>query len=150
MTERRRLPLALLLLDTLLILGLLVLVVAGAGLYASAVDDQRFHAQQRSALSYVQSQAALCRGGVAVEPGEEGDVLLLTQPGGGYVTRIYLHEKTLRSQLVPTDAAISPENGDVICAMEEFDLTWISDTLLQVQTDFGSAYVRCWGGVDNG
>lgn len=150
MRESGRPSLALLLLDSLVILGLLLLVVAGAGLYRSAVDAQRLHAQQRSALSYVQSQAAYCRTGVAVEPGAQGDILLLTQPDGDYVTCIYLYEQTLRSQLVPAGTRLQPEQGDVICPMEVFRLSWLDSGLLEVQTDSGSAYISSRGGGANG
>ena len=56
--KRQETSFMLMLLYSALILALLVLVYAGASLYSSAVLSQQANADRRSALSFVQSQAA--------------------------------------------------------------------------------------------
>lgn len=140
--------LMLLVLYTLLIIGLLVLVVAGAHLYAAALDSKDLHAEQRSALSYVQTQAASCRSAVFVDEQEGWPVLRLID--SGYETCIYLYEGKLHSQLIRSGLTLDLPRGERICDMNKFILTWENPRLLKVETDCGTAYICCDGGGTNG
>lgn len=144
----QRTALMLLVLYTLLIIGLLVLVVSGAHLYAVALDTKDLHAQQRSALSFLQTQVASCRGGVSLV--QEDDAVILRLADKSYETNIYLYENSLCSQLVRKGAEMDPAKGETICPMERFALTWVNPELLMVETDCGTAYIRCGGGEANG
>lgn len=136
--------LMLLVLYALLIVGLLVLAVAGAHLYSAALEAKDLHAEQRSALSYVQTQVASCRGRVTLE---NENTLCLTEPG--YVTRVYLYGDTLCTQMTQADKIPDLAKGDRICDLEEFTLTWVSPELLRVATNRGTAYIHCGGGGVN-
>lgn len=140
--------LMLLVLYTLLIIGLLVLVVSGAHLYAAALDAKDSHAEQRNALSYVQTQAASCRSGIFVDQQEGWPVLRLVD--SGYETCIYLYENSLRTQMIRSGLTMDLSRGDEICSMNKFILTWVTPRLLKVETSQGTAFIRCDGGGTNG
>lgn len=148
MEERQSTSFMLLALYALLIVALLVLVVSGAKLYGSAVDDREAHALSRSALSFVQSQTAACEGklGAYLAEGPEGSMLCLPEPDGRFETRIYLYENALRAELSEKSAPVSPENSETICALAQFDLSWESENLLKITADGRQAYAAVAGG----
>ena len=151
MNRKNGTSLMLLGLYALLIAALLVLVVAGARLYGAAVDGKTAHSEKRSALSYIQSLSAGFegRGRITVEDGPEGSMLCLTEQDGSYVTRIYCFENALRSQLSHAGEPVQPENSERICSLEDFSLTWESETLLRITADGREGYVCCTGGGPN-
>ena len=133
----------LMLLYSALILALLVLVYAGASLYSSAVLSQQANADRRSALSFVQSQAAGCRENVRLEQGAERQILCLPEDGTEYETRIFLHDGKLRTVFVPTYAPLDSDLGDAVCPLESFALSWQSDTLLKISADGAEGFAAC-------
>ena len=133
----------LMLLYSALILALLVLVYAGASLYSSAALSQQANADRRSALSFVQSQAAGCRVNVVLKQGSEGQILCLPEDGTDYETRIFLHDGKLRTAFVPKDLPVDADLGDVICPLESFELSWQSDCLLKISADGVEGYAGC-------
>ena len=133
----------LMLLYSALILALLVLVYAGASLYSSAVLSQQANADRRSALSFVQSQAAGCRENVRLEQGAEGQILCLPEDGTRYETRIFLHDGKLRTAFVPKDSPLDADLGDAVCPLESFELSWQSDSLLKISADGAEGFAAC-------
>lgn len=149
MERKDRTSSMLMLLYSLLICALLVLVVAGARLYGSTVDNKLLHSTRRSALSYIQSQAAASEGSaVALESGPEGTMLCLYEADGDYVTRIYLAEGYLRTELSPLSVPAAPERSERICALEEFALSREPGGLLKIQADGLVGWVYCGGEPD--
>ena len=133
----------LMLLYSALMLALLVLVYAGASLYSSAALSQRLNADRRSALSFVQSQAAGCREKVVLRQGAQGQILCLPEDGTDYETRIFLHEGELRTAFVTKDSPADADLGDAICPLESFALSWQSDTLLKISADGAEGFAAC-------
>ena len=133
----------LMLLYSALILALLVLVYAGASLYSSAALSQQANADRRSALSFVQSQAAGCRVNVVLKQGSEGQILCLPEDGTDYETRIFLHDGKLRTAFVPEDSPVDADLGDAICPLESFVLSWQSDSLLKISADGAEGFAGC-------
>ena len=133
----------LMLLYSALILALLVLVYAGASLYSSAAFSQQHNADRRSALSFVQSQVAACRENVWIRQGTEGQILCLPEDGTSYETRIFLHDGKLKTSFVPKDAPLDAQDGDAVCPLESFALSWQSDSLLKISADGVEGYAGC-------
>lgn len=152
MEKRQSTSRMLLVLYGMLIAALLVLTLAGARLYTAAVTAREAHAQQRSALAFVQSQVASCagKGNVYLMDGPEGTSLCLREPDTDYETRIYLYEGGLYSEFSRSDSAIQPENGTKICDMTSFSAEWQSDRLLEITANGMTAYACCDGGGDDG
>ena len=141
--KRQETSFMLMLLYSALILALLVLVYAGASLYSSAALSQQNNADRRSALSFVQSQAAGCRENVRLEQGSEGQILCLPEDGTDYETRIFLHEGKLRTAFVPKASPADADLGDAVCPLESFALSWQSDSLLKISADGAEGFAAC-------
>ena len=94
----KKTSLILLALYAILILALLVLVVAGAGLYSKTVAARACHDSQRLALAYIQSQTAGHGNQVRTADMAFGQALLLSE-GEDLETVIYLYDGQLRTQL---------------------------------------------------
>ena len=137
----------LLLLYGMLILALLVLAAAEAKLCGAALGAAREHDHRRTALAFIQSRTAACEGsaGAYLTDGPEGAMLCLPEAGSGFETRIYLWQNTLRSELTAEETA-DPENGEIICALEEFDLSWQRENLLRITADGLTGYAAVLGG----
>lgn len=137
----------LLVLYGLLIGAMLVLTLAGARLYAGAVESREASARQRSALSYLQTQAAACggAGNIYLAQGPEGTAVCL-KGAEGYVTRVYLYQGSLRTEYTREDRAMDPEQADSLCAAGSFTARWETEELLCVEADGRSAYIWCAGG----
>ena len=136
----------------LLIAALLLLTVAGARLYASAVAAQTENARQRSALSFIQTQLAASAGEayIHVEEGSEGDILRISEPDGSFETAVYVYDGTLCTQMLAAGAVLSPENGEQICSMNSLSVCWESGGLLRIEADGRSAWAYCGGGAEIG
>lgn len=143
MDKRGKTPLMLLGLYAMLILALLVLAIAGARLYGSALEQQERNDRERSALAYIQTQAAACRGSITVAPGPQGDALVLTD--GDYCTTIYVFDGCLRARFGEAGAAFRPEEGEILCPMEQFRAEARSGAVI-ISTDAGAAVVQRFGG----
>lgn len=149
MQRKERTSSMLLILYALLITALLVLVVAGARFYGSAVDSKLLHSSRRSALSYIQSQLAAFEScPVALEPGPEGDMLCIYEQDGQYVTRIYLSGGYLCTELSQPQTPAGPERGEKICALTEFTLTREPGGLLKITADGLEGWAFCGGDRD--
>lgn len=146
MDRKQTTPVMLLLLHALLITALLLLTVAGARLYSAALNARDAHAARRLALSYIQSQTTGFSGDrVSVQPGPEGDMLVLKEADGDYETRIFLYQGSLCADFSPAGSALNPEDGQRICALESLSLQ-LEDGLLRITAQGNEGYVFCGGG----
>lgn len=127
-----------------LILALLVLVVAGARLYASAVDARTSHDEQRLALAYIQSQTAGRQEQVSLQEFPFGQALLL-QEGEDLETAVYFYDGALYTQLWKTTSALLPEEGDILCSLSGLDLIWETPGLLRITAGEDVGYAWCGG-----
>lgn len=150
MSDRQGTSFMLLALYALLIAAQLVLVVFGAKLYGTAEESRNRHADQRSALAFIQSQINGESCGVSLREGPEGDMLCLAEPDSSFETRIYLYDHALRTQLCGRDGTFAPETGDRICPLEDFSLDWASENLLRIRADGSEAWAHCGGGEIGG
>lgn len=144
--KRQSTSLMLLLLYAFLMAALLVLVFSGASLYADVVQSRQANANQRDALSFVQSQIAGCRTGILLKPGPEGQMLCLPEDGTEYETRIFLRDGALRTTFVPSDTPADMEAAASICPASRFSLTWRTEELLEISTDGAVGFAACRGG----
>lgn len=149
MKYKNRTSLVLLLLYATLILALLILTAGGARLYRQALSDQAQQSCQRSALSYIQSQAALCqgKGQVRLSSGPEGTMLCLREPDSDYEIRIYQYEATLRTEFSHREQPVTPEISEVVGNLESLEICWAEDSLLSITADGRQAWVWCQGGT---
>ena len=145
--KRQSTSLMLLLLYAFLMAALLALVVSGASLYADVVQSRQANANQRDALSFVQSQIAGCRTGILLKPGPEGQMLCLPEDGTDYETRVFLHDGVLRTAFVPSDAPTDTEAAASICPASDFSLTWRTEELLEISADGAVGFAACRKGV---
>lgn len=150
METRRKTGILLLVLYGILIGAMLVLTLAGARLYAGAVESREASARQRSALSYLQTQAAACGGAgrVYLSRGPEGTAVCLRDTEE-YVTRVYLYQGSLRTEYAREDRPMEPEQADSLCAADSFTAYWETEELLCVEADGRCAYIWCAGGGGN-
>ena len=144
--KRRSTSMMLLILYGFLVSAMLLLTVAGVRCYGAASQRSNDHTARRSALSYVQTQAAACGGSVILRTGPEGNALCLREPDSDYETRIYLYEGYLCTAFTRADLPIEPEGGERLCSAAGFDAAWVGRTLLRISADGQNAYVWCPGG----
>ncbi len=133
----------------LLIGALLVLVLAGARLYTGMTQSREAQTARRTALSFIQTQAASARGDITLGSGPEGDMLCLRD--GDYETRIYTWKGNLLAEYAPAENPVSPENAEVLCALDSLKLFRVSDNRIAIQA--GEAQGQIWtagGGEDEG
>ena len=146
MDRKQATSLMLLVLHAALIVALLVLVVAGARLYGTALDARNAHSDRRLAISYIQSQAAgFSAGQISLQPGPEGDMLVLREADGAYETRIYLYGSSLRSEFCAVDAALNPDNSQIICPLEDLRFE-MQGSVLSIDAHGSAGYVCAYGG----
>ena len=138
----------LLLLHAVLILAMLALTFAGAKCYTNMLNDRNKHTRQRSALSFIQTQAVSCggRGNVILRDGPEGTAVCFREPDTAYETRIYLYNGSLCTEYSRADHPINALYADAVCFADDFSAAWESAELLSVTADGVRADVWCPGG----
>lgn len=135
----------LLVLYAFLIAALLVLVVAGARLYGTALQAREQRDNQRLALAYIQSQTAGQETGVEIREMSCGQTLSLSEDEE-LETLIYLYDGSLTTQLWRTTGNFYPEAGEKLCALNRLELSWETPGLLKITADGNVGYARCGGG----
>lgn len=140
----KKTSLILLALYAILILALLVLVVAGAGLYSKTVTERACHDSQRLALAYIQSQTAGHGNQVRTADMAFGQALLLSE-GEDLETVIYLYDGQLRTQLRRGSLNFYPEEGNVLCDLDSLALSWEAPGLLKISAGDDVGYAWCGG-----
>lgn len=83
----------------LLLVGFLLVVIYGAKTYGNTVESQRESNNQRAVLSYISTNVRNHdhSGGVSIEQGPQGDMLVLKDEIGEtvYLTKIYVQDGVL-------------------------------------------------------
>lgn len=147
MREKNATALVLTVLYGLLILALLVLVLTGARLYGGITQESTRQGEIRTALSFLQGQAAADRTGVTLTPGPEGQMLRIAD--GEYETRIYQYQGTLMCEYAKADGGVNPETGESICGISSLELA-LQGNLLTVWVDGARGEIWLAGGGGHG
>ena len=144
----------LLLLYGILIAAMLVLTIAGAKCYTHVLDKRSGNTRQRSAISFIQTQAASCggKGNIVLRDGPEGPAVCLGETDSAYETRVYLYGGSLCTEFSRADQPIDARNADPFCTLDSFSAEWESEELLRITADGWNADVWCpgGGGADDG
>lgn len=138
----------------LLLAGFLLLVLFGAGTYQKTVKSQRENEDRRAVLSYLSmtlrnhdhAQA------VTVEPGPEGDVLVLTDWAGddAYTTRIYQSEGVLLEEFSKSGAALGQGEIQSIGWCGQFEIEQTDDRNLRLRVEDSSVLIHLRSGSGAG
>ena len=129
----------------LFLAGFLLLVVFGAQSYRDTVKGQNRNMHSRALLSYLSTtiKGYDAEGAVRVdEDGEHGKVLILSEGRSGYALRIYRANGSLVEDYARADAALRPEDAQIIGATEVFDPVLTADGLLTVSCDAGKVLLH--------
>ena len=123
----------------LFLAGFFLLVLFGAQTYRNAARSQDTNYQTRSLLSYLSTcvRANDTSGSEHVQNSAYGQVLVVADGDSGYALRIYRFEGYLVEDFAAIDAALAPENAQVIGETEVFEIMTQAEGLLSVKTDAG-------------
>ena len=132
----------------LFLAGFFLLVVFGAQSYRDTVAEQNDNGATRTLLSYLSTcvRANDTAGAVSVRDSELGPVLVVADGETGYALRLYRTESGLVEDFAAVDAALRPEEAELIGATDTFEITELSDGLLAVDTDAGRVLLRLRSG----
>ena len=126
-----------------LFLVILLLVVFTASSYHHGAAYQAANDNQRVVCSYVATSIKDNNGGEVTPmifggyPGvviEDGDT--------GFAHKIYMKDGALLEEFAKADAAIDPNTANKIGETSVFNVRYITDTLLEIETDKGASYVQ--------
>ena len=129
----------------LFLAGFLLLVVFGAQSYRNTVDGQNRNMHSRALLSYLSTTVKAYDAGGALridEDKEVGKVLVLSEGGSGYALRIYQTDGYLVEDYARADAALRPEDAQVIGTTRRFEPVLNADGLLTVDCDAGKVLLH--------
>lgn len=128
-----------------LMLGcVLVLALFGAQVYGALTVSQNRNKAVRASLSYVAARlrAADEVQAISVEPGPQGDALILSDAGEdtGYETRIYVYDGQLMEEYAAEESSFDPAAAQPVARTGAFTVT-MDDGLVTVTTDQGTVRV---------
>ena len=129
----------------LFLAGFFLLVVFGAQSYRNTVGGQNRNMHSRALLSYLSTTVKAYDAEDAVridEDGKLGKVLVLSEGRSGYALRIYRADGSLVEDYARADAALRPEDAQIIGATEVFDPVLTTDGLLTVSCDAGKVLLH--------
>lgn len=130
----------------LFLLGFLLLIVFGAGVYKDTVEKQDGNNQTRALRSYLVtcSQAASPEDVEVKDEGEgpEGQVLVIRDGGSGYGLHIFLHEGQLKEYYGRLDTVLDPDEAKPIAETSGFDVEKLTEEAYAVTTDAGRAILH--------
>lgn len=128
---------------TVFALGVLLVLLTGAGVYRNLVKKGEDSYASRTAAQYVitwvhQAQA------VSVEPFGESEALVLREQteDGIYLTRVYCQGGFLRELYSPEDAQLTPEDGETVLPVRSLELS-VENGLLTVTLDADTVLKLC-------
>lgn len=132
----------------MLILAMLILTAAAARCYTRVLERRDENTRQRSALSFIQTQAAASggTGTVVLRDGPEGVAVCFGEPDHAYETRVYLYNGSLCTEFSRADQPINALNADPFCRAGIFSAEWERGELLSITADGWHADVWCPGG----
>ena len=129
----------------LFLAGFFLLVVFGAQSYRNTVGGQNRNMHSRALLSYLSTTVKAYDAEDAVridEDGKLGKVLVLSEGRSGYALRIYRAGGSLVEDYARADAALRPEDAQIIGETEVFDPVLTADGLLTVSCDAGKVLLH--------
>lgn len=105
--------------------GILSVLLGGAGIYERLTRRDQCAFQRRTAAQYLATKVRQSEGTPQVEKFSGTDALVLSQviDGKVYVTRIYCWDGWLRELFTAADGAFSPEDGEKILPMAELSVS---------------------------
>ena len=122
----------------LFLLGFLLLVVFGAGIYKDAVTGQDQNDQNRALRSYlVTCTQTAAADDIEVKDGGEGEVLVIREHGTQYGLQVFLHDGGLMECYSRLDAEPDPQEAQLIAATSTFEVDQIEEDLYAITTDAG-------------
>ena len=126
-----------------LFLVILLLVVFTARSYQHGADSQYENDAQRIVCAYV-ATAVKDHNGDEVTPTEfDGYPGVSIEDGDtGFTHKIYLADGTLMEEYSKADAPVDPETANKIGETSLFEISYISEDLLEIKTDRGASYVN--------
>lgn len=126
----------------LFLAGFLMLVTLGAKTYCDTVDRQTVNNSDR-ALRYVATCMRANDTGDALRINENnGTILSILDADTGYALHIYLYNGNLVEEYSEPDAALNPEQAQVIGETQTFDVQQIRPDVYAVCTDAGRVVIH--------
>lgn len=126
-----------------LFLVILLLVVFTAKSYQHGSTLQYENESQRVAGAYVATAIKdHTDGEITVEEFSGCPGICIEDGDTGFAHKIYMKDGLLLEEYSLTDAPVDPETATKIGETTQFDITYISDDLLQIKTDKGASYVH--------
>ena len=130
----------------LFLLGFLLLIVFGAGVFRDTAATQDENNQTRALRSYLVtcSQAASPEDVEVKDEGEgpEGQVLVIRDGGSGYGLHIFLHEGKLKEYYGRLDTVLDPDEAQPIADTSSFSVEKCAEDAYAVTTDAGRAILH--------
>lgn len=128
-----------------LMLGcVLLLAMFGAQVYGALTQSQNRNKAVRASLSYVAARLRTAdeAGAVSVEPGPQGDALILSDIGAdtGYETRIYVYDGQLVEEYTAEQNEYDPASAQAVAQTDTFTVEK-DGNLFTVTTDRGTVRV---------
>lgn len=125
--ERSLTALAALLIFALFAIGILSVLLGGAGVYRRLTLRNEASYDSRTCTQYIATKLrqASSPGAVAVAAFGEGDALVIAEEieGARFLTRVYCHNGWLMELFTVADGAFAPEDGEKILPLEALSLT---------------------------
>lgn len=143
--QRSLTTLAALLSFALFALGLLWVLLGGAGVYRRLTRRDQESFEHRTCSQYIATKLrqAPSPEGVAAAAFGQADALVITEAVDGisYSTRIYCHDGWLMELFAPESGDFSPEDGEKILPLRELS---VAQTGALMEFTFTSAEGECW------
>ena len=121
---------------------ILLLVVFAASSYRNGSEHQSASDNERAVLSYVITAVKDSNGGkVEVKDLDGCPGIVIEDKGTDYEQKIYLKDGKLLQEYSEKGAAPQPDEALEIGETDVFEASFVSDTVLRVETDKGTSYV---------
>ncbi len=126
-----------------LFIVILLLVVFTARAYQHSADSQYENDTQRVVCAYVATAVKDHEDG-AIEPVDFGGCPGISIEDGntGFAHKIYMKDGVLLEEYSRADTNINPDTATQIGETSQFDISYITDDLLEIKTDKGASYVN--------
>ncbi|MGN0302399.1 MAG: DUF4860 domain-containing protein [Anaerotardibacter sp.] len=127
-----------------IVLALLTAMLLGTNIY-NALTNSRFEASTirlESSLLLNTVRSNDVQGALSVQPGPEGDALVLTETtsNGTYETRLYRYQGNLVEEYAIAGDTYTPGRASQVCQTDEFDVD-LTRNLITIKTDMGTTNI---------
>lgn len=132
----------------LFLAGFLLLVVFGAQSFRNAVAGQNENMETRAILSYLATSVKVndSASAISVQETEYGPALIVADGSTGYALRMYCYDGYLMEDFARREAALAPEEAEVIGRTTTFTIEELEEGVLAVYTDEGRVLLRVRSG----